>query len=295
MRGALPLHRFFFVLEILYYSMQPLEFIQFTPRTNCGECGYAACLAFAAAVTKGGENPAKCPYLDQSLLGEEFGVEERGKGGLQGVADLLDEKDLALVAHLKEKTSGLDFSSVAAPLGCRWSGSEKDCLCFRFLGQEVELSHGGILIDGREAEDPRDQILLYNYVHFGVDGREPKQQWIGMESLPNSISKIRTLRVYCEERMAGHFTGRPDLLKQSAPLLDGVLQEKIEQSCTAAFLVWVLPRLPFFVLFWDEEKEDNFPSRVKVLFDQEVLDFLDIESLVFAAERMAERWVQLTQ
>ena len=48
-------------------NMQPLEFIKFTPRTNCGECGYAACLAFAAAVTKGGENPEKCPDRSCSI------------------------------------------------------------------------------------------------------------------------------------------------------------------------------------------------------------------------------------
>ncbi|MBU1138622.1 MAG: DUF3786 domain-containing protein, partial [Proteobacteria bacterium] len=119
------------------------------------------------------------------------------------------------------------------------------------------------------------------------------QEWIGMESLPNSISKIRTLRVYCEERIASYFTGRPDLLKRCAPLLDAVLQEDSEQSCTAAFLVPVLPRLPLFVLFWDEEQEDHFPAKVKVLFDQDVLAFLDIESLVFASERMAERWLKL--
>ncbi|MBU0942809.1 MAG: DUF3786 domain-containing protein [Proteobacteria bacterium] len=176
---------FFFFRNPAQKSMQPLEFIKLTPRSNCGKCGYAACLAFAAAVTKGGEEPAKCPYLDQSLLGEEFGKKERGKDGLEGLATLLDEKDLALVAHLKEKIGGLDFSSVAGSIGCRWSGPEKDCLCFRYLGQEVELSHTGILVDGREAEDPRDQILLYNYVHFGAGGQEPKQHWIGMESLPN--------------------------------------------------------------------------------------------------------------
>ena len=48
-----------------------------------------------------------------------------------------------------------------------------------------------------------------------------------------------------------------------------------------------------YVLFWDEEKEDNFPAKVKVLFDEKVMDYLDIESLVFACERMAERWVEL--
>jgi hypothetical protein len=272
--------------------MQPLEFIKFTPRTNCGECGYAACLAFAAAVTKGGENPEKCPYVDLSQLGDEFSSKNRGKDGLEGVGKLLDEKDVELVAYLKRKTSQIDFATAAEAIGCTWSGPEKDCLLLQYFGRDVELSHDGILIDGKDVEDPRDQILLYNYVHF-AGGDKPTQEWIGMESLPNSISKIRTLRVYCEERIADFFTGKTDLLKKIAPQLGAETLDNPAQSCSAAFFIPALPRLPLFVLFWDEEKEDGFPAKVKVLFDQKVLDFLDIESLVFVCERMAERWVEL--
>ncbi len=273
--------------------MQPLEFLKLTPKSNCGECGYPACLAFAVAVTKGGVNPGKCPYVDVAALGDTF-TGDHGQDGLDGVERLLDEKDMALVAYLKQKTSAIDFSLAAENLGCDWSGSEKDCLLFQFLGRSVELYHNRVLIEGRDVEDPRDQILLYNYVHFG-GGAAPKEEWVGMESLPNSISKVRTLRVYCEERIATFFTDNTKTLIQHASALGAVLRENPEQSCSAAFYVSVLPRLPLFVLFWDEEKEENFPAKVKVLFDENVMEFLDIESLVFACERMAERWIELAQ
>ena len=274
--------------------MQPLEFIKFTPKTNCGECGYPACLAFAAAVTKGGEQPGKCPYVNVADLGDEFATEDHGQDGLEGVERLLDEKDVALVAYLKEKTSGVDFSQLAERIGCEWSGPERDCLLLQFLGRDVELCHDTVSISGEDVEDPRDQILLYNYVDFG-GGDAPARNWLGMESLPNSISKVRTLRVYCEERLASCFAGRTEEMIRTAPELGAVLDENPEQSCSAAFFLSVLPRLPMYVLFWDEEKEDNFPAKVKVLFDEKVMDFLDIESLVFACERMAERWVELAQ
>lgn len=272
--------------------MQPLEFLKFTPRTNCGECGYPACLAFAAAVTKGGEQPAKCPYVDVAELGDEFAATDHGQDGMEGVDKLLDEKDVALVAYLKEKISGIDFSQAAEKIGCTWSGAEKDCLLLQYLGREVELCHNVVTISNQDVEDPRDQILLYNYVDFG-GGDAPELEWVGMESLPNSISKVRTLRVYCEERLASFFTGKTELMKTHAPSLGALLDENPEQSCSAAFFLSVLPRLPMYVLFWDEEKEDNFPAKVKVLFDEKVMDYLDIESLVFACERMAERWVEL--
>lgn len=274
--------------------MQPLEFIKFTPRTNCGECGYAACLAFAAAVTKGGENPGKCPYVDLKRLGGDFTVTDHGSGGLSGVAGLLDEKDMALVTHLKGKVREMDFSAVASNLGCDWSGVEANSLHFRYLGHDVTLSSEGVFFSGKEVEDPRDQILLYNYVYYG-GGNASSGEWVGMESLPNSISKVRTLRVYCEERIASHFCGREaSLLRECAVRLDAVARDDLEQSCTAAFQVPVLPRLPIVMLFWDEDLEDGFPSRVKVLYDQKVLSVLDIESLVFASERMAERLVELS-
>ncbi len=272
--------------------MQPLEFLKFTPKNNCGECGYPACLAFAAAVTKGGEQPEKCPYINRADLGDEFSGASHGKDGLSGVEKLLDEKDMALVAYLKKKTSSVDFQSLAGNIGCRWSGDEDDCLLLSYLGREVVLCHGSVTIAGQEIEDPRDQILLYNYVDFG-GGEKPLHKWVGMESLPNSISKVRTLRVYCEERLASFFTGKTELMKAQAGGMGAVIDANPEQSCSAAFFISVLPRLPLYVLFWDEEKEDNFPAKVKVLFDEKVMDYLDIESLVFACERMAERWVEL--
>jgi len=265
--------------------LQPLEFLKFTPKTNCGECGYAACLAFAAAVTKGGENPGKCPYVEVSRLAGEFAA-DRGHA-LPGMAGLLDEKDMALVAYLKSKIRAVNFSVIAPKLGCAWSGLEMNILSFRYLGRDVTLSGEGIFIGGKEAEEPRDQILLYNYIFYG-GGVASSGAWVGMESLPNSISKVRTLRVYCEERIANYFCGKVALLRECAGKIDAVSRNHQEPGCSAAFQVAVLPRLPMLLLFWDEDRDDGFPPRVKILYDQNVLDVLDIESLVFASERMAE-------
>ena len=272
---------------------QPLEFVRLTPMNNCGECGYAACLAFAAAVTKGGENPSKCPYVDLEKLGGEFASSDSGeKGGLDRVDQLLEQKDLALVECLRGKAAALDFQIAAAPLGCFWLGPDRDALSFRCLGRAVVLTHDRVELDGEPAEDPRDQILLYNYVHFG-GGSGVQGEWVGMESLPNSISKVRTLKVYCEDRVGAGFSGRVEELHRCIAALDGVVDETMTESCSAAFQIPVLPHLIILLIFWDAEPDDDFPARCKVLFDQDVLDVLDIESLVFAAERTAERLLEL--
>ncbi|MBU0665711.1 MAG: DUF3786 domain-containing protein [Proteobacteria bacterium] len=262
----------------------PLDIFQRTPKTNCGECGYPSCLAFGAAVAKTGADPHKCPSIDLTglVLEETLGTDSEG---------LARERDLALVEHLKGKVAGLDFSAIADKLGAAWQVERPDSLVFPFLGRQVVLAKDSVLIDQIEPDDPRDAILLYNYV-FSAGGRKPDGEWIGMESMPNSISKVRTLATYCEDRLAELFAG-----KTKADSLS--LAERVggkEGPGSSAFfevIIPVLPMIPLYVLFWGAEPEDGFPAKVKVLFDHHVLDFLDLESLVFTAERMADRLLAL--
>ncbi|WP_457572891.1 DUF3786 domain-containing protein [Desulfolithobacter sp.] len=271
--------------------MTPHEFLKYTPGTNCGECGHPACLAFAVAVTMGGLDPATCPYVDSASLPEEFRAAGGDRGGLERVEKGQDERDMALVAHLKSKVRDLDFSTLAEKLGALWSAARPHTLVFEYLGRRVELGVESVLMDGEELVDPRDQILLYNYVAYG-GGRKPDNTWIGLESLPNTISKVRTLATYCEDRLARRFAGRPGDLVRICTRLGGQPGQG-EQSGSVNMLIPVLPFVPLYLLFWDEEPEDGFEARVKVLFDHHVLDFLDVESLVFAAERLADRIAEL--
>ncbi len=273
--------------------MNPVELVALTPRTNCGECGYPACLAFAVAVTKGGAYAGSCPYIKTDSLPSEL-LQGSADGGLDTVARSQDERDMALVSHLKGKIKDVDFSLLAPRLGAELLGfADEVSLRFAYLGQSVVLGKKSLLVDGAELVDPRDQILLYNYVAFG-GGQAPVGNWLGMESLPNSISKVRTLSVYCEEKLAAHFKGRGNALQGLCLQLSGELA-KGEQVADMAVIVPVLPFIPLQVLFWDEDLEDGFSAKVKVLFDEKVMDFLDLESLVFTAERLAERLISLDE
>lgn len=278
--------------------MTPHDFLQYIPTTNCGECGYAACLAFAVAVTKGGVSPELCPYLNKDELPAEFSLDNK-ETGLDIVDRSLEERDMALVAHLKSKVRPLDFSSLAQRLGADWSGDRPDVLKFSCLSRLVELGGETVVMDGQRLVDPRDQILLYNYVAFaggaggGIGDGIPDGTWVGMESLPNSIAKVRTLATYCEQRLAERFSGRADTLAEVCRKVGADDNDQSDQSADVGMIIPVLPRVPLYLLFWDQDLEDGFEARVKILFDHHVMDFLDLESLVFAAERMADRLLEL--
>jgi hypothetical protein len=144
---------------------------------------------------------------------------------------------------------------------------------------------------GAEPVDPRDQVLLYNYAYSG-GGRRPSGEWIGMESMPNAISKVRTLATYCEEPIAGCFKGRSGAeVLATADRAGG--QPFADESASLALQFQVLPLIPQRILFWAEEPEDGFEAKVKILYDRHALDFLDIESLLFSSERLAERLASL--
>ena len=270
--------------------MNPLDILQRTPKTNCGECGYPTCLAFSAAVSRAGAEITLCPHIDLQGLSSKMSGTKKDMNEL--AEQVAKEHDLALVRHLQEKVSDLDFASIAEPLGARWHNNEPDILYLRYLGQDVILGKKKIFVDHNDVVDPRDQILMYNYVH-SCGGRKPDNTWVGMESLPNSISKVKTLATYCEKKIAEHLSGKPpQLLRDIGGLLDGYEgPEDLGSSATAAFIVPVLPMVPQYILFWEKEPDDGFEAKTKVLFDHHVLDFLDLESLVFSAERLAERIV----
>lgn len=264
--------------------MTPYEIVKRTPKTNCGQCGYPTCLAFSAAVAKSGESFDKCPHLDTT------GLSVAQKQG-PALEELSGQRDLALVEHLKDKISALDFAIIAAPLGATLCGEDNQTLSFQFLAQKVLLSRQGILLDGGTPDDPRDQILIYNYIH-SQGGADPALDWIGLETLPNSISKVRTLATYCENRLAELFTHLPaETISSACNRLGGVAHPA--PSATLGCIIPVLPKIPQYLVYWEEEPEDGFPAKVKILFDRQVMDFLDLESLIFSAERLADRLAAL--
>lgn len=252
------------------------DIIKMTPKTNCGQCGFSTCMTFGAAVVSGASPLNRCPHIDMSQAPADLGQETKRE----------TDPDTALVKELKSKIEEVDLGTRADNLGGEISTrAGKEGIAFRFLGREVFISKTGIS-DGLGKElDPRDQILLYNYVFF--NGRtELLGDWVGLESFPNSISKVTTLRRYSEERLASGFAGRLPLLEEKALTLEA---ERLK-DCQADLCleIFVLPRLPLRLYLWDQDMEEGFDARCKILFNSTAIQFLDLESLVFAAERLTE-------
>ena len=118
-------------------------------------------------------------------------------------------------------------------------------------------------------------------------GNEPiRGEWIPIDNIPGNIPKKPELEHGCEQKIAAHFEGKADRLERAASAL-GARKAEDESSADVALSFLPLPKIPFFLVFWDAVPEEGFEARAKVLFDRSVTSYLDIESLVFLAERFA--------
>ncbi|RUM87543.1 MAG: Fe-S cluster protein [Thermodesulfatator sp.] len=253
----------------------PLEIVKRLPRTNCGECGEPSCLAFAVALAAGKVSPEACPYLSPDLA-REFSQAARPE-----VAD----QTLAILREVRAEVRKIDLAAKAEALGGRL---EKGKLLLAYLDGVVALqAETAERLDGQPL-DPRDQILLYNYVRFGR-GSPLSGKFVGLEAFPHSVSKVATLRRYAEEPLARALEAHESLLRMILPRF----RFRELEGADLAVEVWVLPRVPLRLYFWHGEAEEGLAGEAKILYDQRALDYLDLESLVFCAERLVERWLEL--
>lgn len=264
-----------------------LDLLKILPKTNCKECGEASCLLFALKVFSGQTSLEKCPYLDQDLLPQ--------RTSLKGLSFNQTLENLKI---LREKFQSLDdFIERAQDLGCELESQRRGVL-LPYLDWliRIEVNQEGhptqlINLSG-ETLDPRDEILLCNYFIF--NGKEPlTMDFVGLESFPHSLSKVKTLKIYGEDPLVELFT-------QNQPKLRSILQrfrvkDFQEDTHGFSFLVSILPKVILKVVYWEGDPEDGLPPGGKVLYDRVALNYLDLECLVFSAERFAERLRWLIQ
>jgi hypothetical protein len=294
--------------EKLNNRLTPIHLYKLTPKTNCGECRFATCLAFATQVIVGQADLDACPYLDQEAVEPvRRHLAEQHRSGI-GVKREGFEKALEF---LRKEILRWNFRTIAESLGAEYAEPEGvPALRFPFFGRPVTVTHGdvsrdphgpdgspnsagsghpGSSPDSGEDLNPYEKILLFNYVIGGAV--ELSGVWVGMESLPNSVSKIKSLKAHCEDRIARTFAGKVSRLPEVLKGLGRPVSLDDEKVDFAAQFQ-ILPKLEVRVLWWDEDPSEGFEAKTKLLFDSRVLQVLDLESLLFACEQLTDRLLE---
>ena len=257
-----------------------MEVLKRLPRTNCGDCGRPTCLAFATQVIKEGEDLGKCPHL---AAGDEFGELIRAQQ-LSGVGRRRESVAISLEV-LQEKVAPLNFAALAAGLGADY-GEEagRPYLAMPYFGHCLQVFKDELRYPPGALADPWDAILLYNYL-ASQGSQPPTGNWIAYNSLPNSVSKAKTL-ARLERELAAHFRGRADALKDKAAGLGAAMVAVGGEDADVQAVFWPLPRVPILLLFWDADPAEGFEAQGRLLFDAGVSAYLDLEALLFLVEHL---------
>ena len=260
-----------------------LDVFKILPQTNCGECGQATCLAFATQVIKEGEDLEKCPYLPEEngpVAAEVKAQQAKGVGRRRETIAIAME-------GVQEKVAPLKFAALADGLGAA-SGEDngQPFLKFPFFGQPLKVFKDRVHYPPGVEANPWDAIFLYNYI--ASQGKQPLVgKWITYQSLPNSVSKVKTLERLQRELGARFSQQLPELKERAGRLRAEPASLGEDADFTALF--WPLPRVPVALLFWDADLEEDFPAEARFLFDATVSNYLDLESLLFLVEGLIHR------
>jgi hypothetical protein len=260
-----------------------MEVLKTLPRTNCGDCGQATCLAFATQVIKEGEELGLCPHLTEAAQAMAGDLESQQAAGL----GRRRESIVIALEALQEKVAPLDLAELAGGVGASF-GEQDGCpfVDLTYFGHRLRVFKDKVCYPEGVEANPWDAILLYNYL--ASQGKtEPTGTWITYQSLPNSVSKTKTLK-RLEGELAAHFAGKQPNLEAAAARLEGE-PVRVAEDADLQLVFRPLPKVPVLLLFWEADLEEDFPAQVHFLFDGSVADFLDLESLLFLVEQLSDR------
>lgn len=255
------------------------------PKTNCGDCGFPSCLAFAGMVVSDQYPLERCPHLSPEVL-------ERCNRELaeQYAAGKWTKRDLAedALTWARERSASMALEDLPQRIGGeRIGGGEKPALKLPYFDTHILIRPDDIARTDDVALSRWEKVFIYN--HLSQGGRRfPTGKWKGFEEFPNTVSKVKTMAKQAEAPLADRFCGQLDALHSAAAQLGGKEVTGRGNSADAAFLFQPLPRIPVTLLFWDEDPVDGFGATAKLLFDETVTEHLDIESIVFLSERLRQ-------
>ena len=255
------------------------------PKTNCGDCGHPTCLAFASMVVSEKLPLKRCPHIEAALLARAQTELDR-----QHADEKWTKRDLAADAlqWAKKRAASMTLDDLSGRIGGKLSAKRAGrCLVLPYFNGHILIGAGKITTpDGAELNH-WEQVFIYN--HMAQGGRAlPTGRWKGLEQIPNTISKMKSMKAHVEAPLVSRFAGKTETLREAAAAIGGIDRSDQFSGTDGAYYFQALPRLPVMLLFWDQDPADGFEAQVKLMFDETIVEHLDVESIMFLSERLKQ-------
>ncbi|MGD8959944.1 MAG: DUF3786 domain-containing protein [Desulfobacteraceae bacterium] len=261
-------------------------YTQVLPRTNCRDCGHPTCLAFASMVVSERLPLAACPHLSPQTVARYQPILDAQHA--QGKWTKRDPAADAL-QWARERSAGMRPEDLPARIGGRLvrTADGQPALELPYFTDTVLIRPDGIQKKDGTPLNRWEQVFIYNHLAQGGSAL-PAEDWRGLEQIPNTVSKIKSMQRHVEAPLVARFRGRLAALAAAARALGAKEVTGRVGSADAAFRFQPLPRIPLLLLFWEESPADGLAAGVKLLFDATITEHLDIESILFLSERLRQ-------
>ena len=255
------------------------------PKTNCGDCGFPACLAFASIVVSEKLPLENCPHIDVGVIENcQKELNEQYASGKWLKRDMAKDA----LEWAKQRSASVKIHELPGRIGGKLSKQGKDiALELPYFTDSIIITKNGMVRKDGSDLTRWEQVFIYNHMAQG-GSKLPSGKWKGLVEFPNTVSKIKSMVQHVEVPLIERFSGKPDELLASAEQLGGLNMTGEIKSADLAILFRPLPRIPVMLMFWDEDKIDSFEAEVKLLFDETIVEHLDIESIMFLSERLRQ-------
>ncbi len=264
-------------------------YVKILPQTNCKDCGFPTCIAFAGMVVSEKLPLKNCPHIDPDLLDPaQKELEEQYAQGKWLKKDMAAEA----LTLAKEKAASMVLDKVAQRIGGSLHSGTKDGpfkgiahIVLPYFNQTVLISRDRVA-DQKGCDLTRNE-QTFIYIHMTSGGTtSPTGNMKSFKEFPNTISKIVSMRDQVENPLKEAFSSRGDALETACNKIGGTNVKDRYESPDLAFQFRVFPKIFVTLLFWDEN--EGFEADIKLLFDETILDHLDIEATMFLSEHLCK-------
>lgn len=241
----------------------PLEIYKLLEKTNCGECNAPSCMAFASLVIQGQKKLTDCPYIGEDKTGQ---FEEK----LDTNKSIEKELGKAL-GPIKKLISELDFPSSVKRLGASLVNGN---LIIKCLGKNFSIDAGGNISSDCHTH-LWIQLPLLDFI-LQSEGVEPANTWVPLHELKNGLDWVPLFNRRCIDPLQKAADEDPQLFYDIMSLFGEPYQD-YTSSADLTMILYPLPKLPFLFCYW--KPEDEFGSKLSILFDTTADQNLNIESI----------------
>jgi hypothetical protein len=241
----------------------PLEIYKLLPKTNCGQCRIATCLAFAAAVIKQEARLGDCPYLDKETVTRSEDAIAR-PAGMDGIRE-------EQLKELKKGFAAVDLPARAELLGARTKGESVIVQC---LGRDFEIDKHGTVMSQCHTH-AWFLLPLFDYV-LHSPGREPSGKWAPLREMEKGKTWAPLFEQRCEKPLKTIADSYSELFADLVNLFSGTSSFNTFDSDVSVVL-YPFPKVPILICYW--KQEDDIESKLLFFFDASAEQNLSVESL----------------